>query len=287
MSLSPAFAGGAAQEVVITRQPWYGVQPQSPQLPAEGFGLDFALRPARSAGGPTVALLGAARLAGRYGEVYGGRIHGAIQIVAVDAGSGVVYHNHAERADAVPLAAVMNPAPQRPAGGVAAIQEMETYFNVDLREQLGLPAHQARYAVFLWLDELTSPVQLVDWPDASSGVTNFRKTEGTRKAAGSGIVLRLASARQGSPGEIRVYGAVSPALLSTPALSLTILALDYRSRNLKWRSVPLPRETLATGQGAFDFGVLGLFGEPLGKMFVIASLRQGLSNVLVIDRDRL
>lgn len=299
MSLSPAFAGGEVQEFVITRQPWYGVQPHSPRLPAEGFGLDFALQPARSAGGPTVALFGAARLPGRYGEVYGGRIHGAIQIVAVDAGGGVVYHNHAERADAVPLAAVMNPAPQPPAGGVAAIQEMETYFNVDLREQLGLPAHLARYAVFLWLDELTSPVQLVDLagpapeaaarqaPDVSSAAIDFRKTEWTPKAAGSGIVLRLASARQGSPGEIRVYGVMSPALLSTSPLSLTVLALDYRSRNLKWRSVRLPRQTLATRQGAFDFGVLGLFGEPLRKMFVIASLRQGLSNVLVIDRDRL
>lgn len=307
MSLPPAFAGGAEQELVITRQPWYGVQPQSPRMAAEGPGLNFALRPARSAAGPTVALLGAARLPGRYGEVYGGRIHGAIQIVAIDTGSGVVYHNHAERAGAAPLAAVMNPAPQAPARGEAAIEEMKTYFNVDLRAQLGLPVHRGRYAVFLWLDEITSSVQLLDLPglpaeaaarqapDASTPAIDFRKTEWTPKAAGSGIVLRLASARQRPQGQLRVYGAVSPALLSASPLSLTVLALDYRSRSLKWRCVPLSRQARATREGAFDFDLAGILGESPWrdaatapqKMFVTASLGRALSNVLVIDRDGL
>jgi len=304
MSLAPALAGGAVQELVITRQPWYGVQAQSPRLPAESLGLDFALRPARSSEGPTVALLGAARLPGRYGDIYGGRIHGAIQMVAIDAEGGGVYHSHAERGDAVPLAAVMNPAPRPPASGVAAIQEVETYFNVDLRAQLGLPAHRGRYAVFLWLDEITSPVRMADLPsvppeatarpapDASSGAIDFRKTEWTPKAAGTGIVLRLASPRQRRPGQLRVYGAVSPALLSGSPLTLTVLALDYRSRSLKWRCVPVPRQARATREGAFDFDLAGILGESPWrdaaeapqKMFVTASLGRALSNVLVIDR---
>jgi hypothetical protein len=220
-----------------------------------------------------------------------------VKIVAIDAESGRVYYNHAERGEVAPIAAAMNPNPQPPGPGEAQLEEVETYFNMDLRAQLGLPAHGASYAVFLWLDELTSTVRRVELPggkregaagegaaDASAAGLSFRRTEWTPKVVGTRIVLRPAVGTQ-------VCGALSPALLSSSPSRLTVLALDYRSRILKWRSFPLPKPVLERREDAFDFDALGVFGEPgwtepahgPQKIFVTVSVDEALSNVVVIS----
>lgn len=261
------------QELVITRPLWYGPQPQSPLLPRAGFALEFTLRPARHAGAPTVALLAAARLPGRYAGVYGGRINGAVEIVAVELDSGRVYHAPAERADAVPLAAVMNPD-GRPRRGEAAVEEIETHFNADLRAHLGLPPNQANYVVFLWLDELTSPVRLAQLPGPQGQVGP------AARAAEARITVAIGRPKA-QPGLIRIQttGAAGQS-------RLTVLALDYRSRVLKWRSVPPSQPALGRGEGDFDFDLEGLLAGLGGpqRTFVVASAGQTLSNVLVVNR---
>lgn len=297
MSSSPLVIGGT---------PVYRPLPESPP-PPESFALDFAVRPASSqAGEATMGLFAAALLPGRYADIYGGRATGAVKIVAIDTRNGRVYEGQPERDDAVPLAVVMNAQPAPPRPGVARIEAMETYFAVDLRRQLKLPATAASYVVFLWLDEMTSAVRIVQLPGPegalppvlpSAGVTDedfrFRRTEGTPPAAGVEIVLQQ---RAVAPGVIRIYGAAAPALLAAapqpPATEyLTVMALDYRSRALDWWSYQVPEQARLEGDLAFDFDLLTLLGgpgwlaatQPPRKAFVLTSARGALSRVLTAE----
>jgi len=276
--LSPAVCAAAVvlssllmQELVITRPLWYGPQPQSPRLREDAFTLDFTLEPARHAGAPTLALLGAARLPGRYARTYGGRIHGAVQIVAIELDSGRLYHAVAERAGAVPLTAAMR-ADTPPQRGEAAIEDLETHFNVDLRAHLGLPAQAANYAVFLWLDEVTSPLRLGRLPGPQGQVAPETRVAGAR-------ITLVQPAPRTKPAAIRVQvaGAVD---------SMLVLALDYRSRALKWRRVPAPRQAPGGGGVGFDLDLSDLLAAGGGsqRTFIVASAGQALSNVLVLSR---
>ncbi len=276
--------------IQIPSTPVHGLQPNSPALPPRGFAFDFGAWPAMDRSGrPTAALFASARLPGRYADIYGGRMEGAVNIVAIEHQTGRTYHRNAERGHIVPLADVMNPNPAPPAPGVAYFESIDTYFAVDLRTQLTLPPGAANYAVFLWLDEVTSPLRWVQvpgsqtppeplFPDPSAAALQFRQTGGTPGAGPAEIALQRA------PGDMRVYGAVGPGVAAAGAGPLTILALDFRSRAVKWRTVPL-------NGLAFDFDLLALFGgpgvldpgPPPRKVFVLAASRGALSRVLVIE----
>lgn len=259
-------AGLLVQEVTITQALWYGSQPQSPLLPAEGAALDFALCQARRGGSLTAALFGAARVPGRHARVYGGRIHGAIQIVAVEWNTGHVYHAPAERPGAAPLAAVMKDPDQTPPGE-AAVEGIQSHFNVDLRAHLGLPEVAANYAVFLWLDEMTSPVRLAQVPPPQG-----RAVAAPRRTPAS-IMVSSAGAR---PGWLKIQAGAG-----LPALSL--LAMGYRSRELQWRRVRVPS---VAGPGGFQLDISDLLG-PAGaesKVLVVACGGGTVSNVLVVER---
>ena len=250
-----------AQEVIISRPLWFGPQAGSPRLPGEGPGLDFALRPGRRGGAPTVALLGAVRASGREADIYGGRIAGAVQIVAIDWQSGQVYHAAAERPGAVPLSMVMKD-PEPPAPGEASIEAIETHFNLDLRGHLGLPAQPANYAVFLWLDQMTSPVRVAQLPGPDKRVQPLPKKAGTRVA--------VSGAAPGKPSNrVRIQAPGAPA-------GVIVLTLGYRSRELKWRRVTLP------GAAGAEVDLSDLLGA--GKSFVAAAAETAISNVLVVER---
>jgi hypothetical protein len=291
---------------VIRATPVYGPLPGSPSLDPESFALDFTVQRAVSeAGQATVAVLAGAVLPGRYGNIYGGRLAGAVKIVAIDVRAGGVYHREAERGHAVPLPLVMDPNPAPPPSDEAELEAVEVYFAVDLRAHLTLPAAAGVYAVFLWLDEMTSPVRVVQVPGPErvgpvtppagrpiDGVFMLRRTEGTPPAGGAEIVLQRGGV---APGGIRIYGAVGPELLAAPPQAggdyLAVMALDFRSRMLRWRGVPVPRVALAARELAFDFDLLGLFGGPgwldrpqlPRRAFVLASTRNAVSRVLVVE----
>jgi hypothetical protein len=288
--------------VVIPPTPVYGPQPDSPALPPETFVLDFAVRPAHSqAGVPTVALFAAGLFPGSYAQIYGGRTQCAVKIVAIHSRSGRVYHNNAERDDAVPLAVVMKPQPPPLEEEEAEIESIDAYFAVDLRAQLALPAEAAAYSVFLWLDEVTSAARIVPLPGPEAAAParpagpahpafQFRRTSSTPQAAGAEIALRRPS------GESRVYGAAGPALLGPAAADgaadhLTILALDFRSRTLKWHSFAVPEVARIARDLPFDFDCNSLFGgagwldtlESPRRGWLVACLRNSLSHVLVVE----
>jgi hypothetical protein len=269
--------------IQIPSTPVHGQQPSSPVLPPRGFAFDFAARPAMDASGkPTVALFASARLPGRYADIYGGRMEGAINIVAIEHQTGRTYHRNAERGHVVPLSGVMNPNPAPPQSGVSYFESIDTYFAVDLRAQLALPPGAANYAVFLWLDEVTSPLRWVQmpgdqtppepvFPAPSAAALLFRQTSGSPGAGQAEIVFQRAG------GDMRVYGTVGAGVAATGAGPLTILALDFHSRALQWHTVPLDGLV-------FDFDLLAMFpGPPQRRLFILAASRGALSRVLVME----
>ncbi len=285
LSAAPAVPA-PADVLVIEKQPWTGALPQSPRFAPGRSGLDFALVPATGSKGPTLALLGTALLPKRFGETYAGRIEGAIRIVAVDLRTGELYENSAEPRNTVPLSKVMNPNPQPNSSSSSTTGDdpVETYFNVDLRVQLGIPTHAARYAVFVWLDELMSPVRLAQLPgesltgrppkpvDGAAVGLHFGVTDQT-PPVGEGIALR-------SDGS-KVYGIVSAAARQS---MFRVVALDFRSRSLSSLAFALPKR-----EGAFDFDLSVLGGaDPSAtgpqKTFVLVGWGTTWSPVLVVDR---
>jgi hypothetical protein len=272
-----------AAEMIIQRPVWNGQEPASPALPARGFGLWFHLTPARAGDSRTLALLACARLPGRYADVYGGRVAGAIEIVAVDAATGRVYHAPAERPGAPPLAAVMNAAPAPPRKGIAPTQDMEVWFNADLRGHLGLPLFSSDYTIFLWLDEMTSQPAKAILPGASvaqaansprfDAPANVHWGKTSHSAPAEGIALALAV------GD-RFRGDVSAAV-TRGARFLNLFVLDYRTRAFAASTIGLPQSF----EGGFDFDANAVPGgwAPAAKRFVIAAVGGAVSNVVTLD----
>lgn len=152
----------AGDTLQITEQPWYEPEDATPTLAGDETetALAFNLVPAQGQG-PTVALLAAYRMSGRYADVYGSRIPGAVYVVAVDTANGHIYYNHAEPSHVVPLTAAMDAGSS---AGDSTLVSIEGHFNVDLAQQLGLPPQEATYAVFLWLDDMVTEVKTVTLP---------------------------------------------------------------------------------------------------------------------------
>lgn len=277
-----AFAVQPPGEISITSPTWPGPQPGSPALPATGFGLRFHLVPAHSHDSRTLALLGAARLPGRFADIYGGRVAGAIQIVAIAAATGRVYHATAEEAGPEPVAAVMDPDPAPPPKGIARTESMQVWFNADLRGQLGLPPESGAYSVFLWLDDIASqparammpgPIAATAAPRSFDHPAGVNWTTPISPARPTGISLSSA------PGG-RIRGELSPAILKS-ARFLNLLVLDYRTRAFTARTIAAPQSF----GGAFEVDIDSLAGAApaAGKRFVIAAAGGVMSNVLTLD----
>jgi hypothetical protein len=266
-----------ANSSLVLARPVYGQQDLSPVLPPAGFVLDFAVYPATNQGGQaSVALFAAARVAGRYADVFGGRLPGAIQIVAVEAERGVVYSRNGERGKPAPLPLVMNFDPQPTPRGVAPVESAEVYFAVDLCAHLGLPANRATYTVFLWLDEMASAPRLVDVPGAQARPPTppawpfvlARDPDSPRPAEGLPALKE-----QGS----RMVGLASG--------RFSLLGLDFRSRAVEWVS--------ASGGAAvsFSFDPRSVFSgpgwldapEPPRRAFLVLCGAGQLSSIVTVE----
>jgi len=203
--------------------PVYGPQDLSPALPDDGYALILAVYPAVNEGRSSAAVYMSARVAGKYADIYGGRLAGAIQIVAVDVERGVVYSRNGERGKPVPLPLAMNPNPQPPPKGVAPVESAEVYFAVDLVSHLGLPPQGAAYSVFLWLDEMVSQPRIVELPGERANLTTTLPWPTMlERNVGAGPP-------DGSP-ELKLEG--SRMLGSTSGI-FALLGLDFRSREVK------------------------------------------------------
>ena len=252
--------------VQIERSPWFDEQPASPRLPEDRFCVDFALWPAEREGKPTLALLGAYRIPGRYAELYGGRTFGALRIVAVDPVAGQVYHGDAMRPLSTPLSDYLRTrTPEPPDEGGRRI-EASSHFNVDLRGQLALPEAGAAYPVFVWFDELVSPVRLAEVPGEEAAVAEeaapiarwgMRFGPGAfPDDAGDALVALSATVAEGEggPASVTVAGAVRPEAVAEAARRLMVVfAKGAISRRVYWRAVELPEAPPAGQATRFAF----------------------------------
>jgi len=296
----PSCNHSAPSLIEIPRAVWYGVQRDSPQLQKNRFGLDFNLVPAHGLGGPTVALLASARLPGGYGERYGGRIPGATLIVAVDAVTGQVYYGVAERYDAAPLiSATDDEVAKRLTGEDSKLLSVEVYFNVDLAEQLRLPPIANTYYVFLWLDDVVSPIRTLQVPaNPSRSAEDLLSTQRPSEiiefgdfpvpplAAGNKIALTPST----QPSDPKIYGAWSPDpanIASQRAKAapyyLTLLAFNHRDRRLGWVSVDVTQLPTGTNLSRFRVDPLKIVGasDMRQKIFTLAVSGEVMSKVLV------
>ncbi len=208
---------------IPTSRPLYGQQELSPALPEEEFLLEFACYPSAGGSGyPSSSLFAAGRVAGRYADIYGGRLAGAIQIVALDVESGAVYSRNGEHGKPVPLPQAMDPSPQPPPPGIAPTVCAEIYFAVDLMTHLNLPGRRATYTVFLWLDEMISRPQLVKMGAEDGDAIAPPWPEILARDADSGAVPQ-------SP-QLQNWGSLAT---GSAAGTFALLGLDFRSRAVK------------------------------------------------------
>lgn len=292
LALTAVLAASQAP-MVLTQAFWSGQQPESPRLPAAGPSLDFVLRPATGAGVPTLALLAAARMPGPIAEAYGARAPGATQIVAVDSATGAVFSRPAEREGSAPFADV-GPRRKEPHAGGATIDSIEVWFNADLRSHLDLPSDAKTYSVFLWVDQMTSPLRLARLPASGKPATpasppaietkglHFRKSRLSPKPPDRGLALRVSR-------NATIYGAVDTSGISEPSFILTVLALDSSTRELSSRSLRVSSQHLKSSAGAFDFDFSALFPPPQSTrggraaFFVAVVIPCALSNVVAVQ----
>jgi hypothetical protein len=204
--------------------PVYEPQDLSPALPEDGYALILAVYPAVNEGKSSAAVYASARVAGRHVNIYGGRLAGAIQIVAVDVERGVVYSRNGERGKPVPLPLAMNPNPQPPVKGVASVESAEVYFAVDLVSHLGLPPQGGVYSVFLWLDEMASQPRIVELPGERTNLSSTLPWPNL-------LERKVGTGPPDGPPELKSEGS---RMLGSTSGVFALLGLDFRSREVKW-----------------------------------------------------
>lgn len=297
-----------AGPITIEKSPWYEREAQSPRIGDDKFALEVAFSAARRDDKPTMALLGAYRLPGRYGDMYGGRIPGAVNIVGIDPATGRLWFNTGETPDAAPLKHAMDPDPEPPQPGAIGRVAVAGLFNADFAGHLGLPPEKASYSAFAWIDEMTSSIHRVevprnkDRPEARGNppgyvepeTLDFKRSDYTPSLGPAPIALSWRRTDPSAPGvaSIDVYGAVSPNLLpqappkeKEPPTYVTVMALGHRSRELQWCSAPIPDDAIEAKECCFQFALRSLvtWTESPQKVFVLCAVKSEKSEVLVID----
>lgn len=269
-----------------------------PGAPAPGWddrGLFLEVRPAVTpAGLPTAAALVAYAVDARLNAVYGARLRAAIQVVAVDARTGEARARAAALPDEVPVVATMRPDASPGADDPDAVA---SGFNVDLMAHLALRPVRREHDVFLWLDELVSPLRRVEVPgpdprddprdDPLEGPASLEEPDLRVQPVGAappdGVTLALrpgpdpgATAGAALEGTFAVAGAAW--------LPLTVLALSQRTRRVVTRAALLPEPIARAGRGALrlDLGAFLPFPGP-DRVFLLALVGGVRSDVARLD----
>lgn len=272
---------------------WYGKKAYSPDLPS-GIGLVFNAVEAVSASGPTVALAAAYRVGSPYTEYYGGQLPRPIRVVAVNEASGLVYDADLKEPDQPPVRVLISDKAAKEAKPSGLIES--AHFNVDMPALLRLPEQAGRYKVFLWLDELVSPVLTVDIP------ANPARGKGKPVASGSAQVVhfgadpaspkvesgKLELALTGKPDERVVHGSwmkIKAEKGESPVLWLFVTS--HRDRRFGWVAMHAKDTPQNEAVVTFHFNTDDLVktSDAAQKIFVIGLATNAISNVHVITID--
>ncbi len=237
----------------VTHRIWGEKYPTTPELGYEQTGLGFQAVPGVGMAGDTVVLTANYVACSPILNYYEGQLPGPILLVAFDPNSGVV-HNHPVLDAKSPPVRVLTPEGVKPIQG-DSIQKAP--FNVDMPSLLALPPEAARYHVFLWLDNVVSPVILVDTPEnqnrtlsllsnrKSSRIVSFNPTKKLEPESGSNSILLETVDRDGVK---IVTGSWTPGINNDgkSPYFLSLMAFNHRDRTCGWTSVDinsLPEQT--------------------------------------------
>jgi hypothetical protein len=146
----------SAEPLKMTHPLSYTPCPASPELPFGESALLYNLAPALDPERPTVVLSGACNLEVSFQARYGGRLMAALRVVVIDAETGAVFSAPPVEYDSRPL--VLGPPAPSQVDPAKPREYRGAYFNVDLGAHLFLPPEERDYRVFLWLDELVTPL---------------------------------------------------------------------------------------------------------------------------------
>ena len=295
--------GGKTIDIDKTR--WFEEEDQSPKFSMKDFGLGIKVLQARRDGEKTAALLGTYRLPGRFGYRYGGKITQAIHIVMVDIKAGSLFFSNVASPHSAPVVVKEPPDVTKLPDDEAEIVAVEGHFNVDLSAQLGLGPKEAEYVTFAWIDEITSPIELVELaendkrpepppePVGSVGadVLRFTRHDGFPKPPKGGIAL-TSNAGKVPLAALKVFCAADPALLpksepqaEDPPTYVFLAAVGQTDQRFVWAAAPVPYEGLKKKECAFEV-VLGHLvdqSEEIQRAHVIAIVGGEKSDVLVVE----
>ena len=274
-----------------------------PQLPAQGFIIDFNLVPGKAGDAPTILLHAACRVPGEFIRNYGGQLQQAAFIGAIDRKTGAAFVADGSPAHGLPLdmnRVVNRPPPSKNAPDIVS---GEATFAIDLPRQLGLPAEGGEFAVAVWIDSIISAVKVVKVPanpalkpqravtarPAALSVVEFGKKNSSPKPV-SGAIVAAGSFEEKPFGIGHVYGAVGPGVYPKDAklLFVTVFASSFLSREVAAQSVVLPADAKPETGVFLDFEAgqmfTGIQDRRKAFAFIVADVQA--SPVVVLEPKR-
>lgn len=283
--------------LTVPERIWYEETAFSPKE-FEEPGLDFNLRPAKSSLGPTVAILARYFIGRPILDYYGGQLPSPVHVVAIHSGTGQVYHRECMEDDGLPITVYGDESDFREGAAEESDQFESAFFNVDLCDHLSLPPDPGTYYVFLWIDDLVSPIKIAEIPEnrsrRESGLPSTRQPSeiiefGSFPVAPSASGNEIALTASSQAGDRTIYGAWSPVPAKVVDLKekaapyyLTLLAFNHRDRRFGWVSVDVTHLLPGTDPSRFRLDPLKIVGasDMRQKIFVLAASGELMSKVL-------
>jgi len=286
------------EDIMVMEQPymvketlWYEKMPFSPERP-ETAGLFFNFVDAGSLSGSTIVIAAVYRVGSPVTDYYGGQLPRPIRVIAVEESTGNVYQADLTEPDHPPVRVLVADRVVEEGGADGSFET--AYFNFDLATLLKLPGSAGRYQVFLWLDELVSPVRTIDVP------VNWSRGEGQPVTSGPFTAIKFASAA--AAPEFKVGGpdllwgsSIHPAAVSgfwvvdpgtrKKQSAFWVMLVSHRDRRFAWVALPTRQISYDQKIVQFHFNVRDLLkmSGHAQKIFALGLSGQGLSGVHVIQ----
>lgn len=300
------------QSISIPDVVWFSPTDESPPVSSSAIAdLQFRLVAGESSSGPSIALLAAYKLGWPYLDLYGDQIPKPVLVVAIAASTGKAYVSdlnvvHLYIEDDAIILDISDEQANLP-GPVSNRLSKQGWFNVDLAALLDLPPGSDFYQVFLWLDDLVTPVQTVQVP-ANSNRGGVGSPSLFQNEVSTLVAVRSSSlSPNATPGEIRtdldftqgssfrVYATLPSSVLEdmpsggapgTPVL--TVLAFSRQQRTISWSvAADAYAQMKKTSKPNFDFEPFQLIDrpDPPENVYVVTVLGNLINQVLPIFTD--
>ena len=277
--------------IKVPSQIWGDELPSTPQLSGDSDELKFEVVPGENIQGATVVLSCSYVVFNPTLDYYGGQLPSPIHVVAFNKETGEVYCAPLLEPKSPPVR-VLIPEDTTPSQSGSS---QGAAFNIDLTVQLGLPSQEASYKVFLWLDQLLSPVATVDVPE------NDKRTQSLLSTRKSSALIEFASSKQsGKPGDSAIkltvtevsderiiHGSwdVGPSYSKEKPYYIALIGLCHRERSFGWVSIDINSlpEDVEINNFKFKVSELSNASQESEKVFIVAFSEDHMPQVFEIN----